>query len=133
MRTATHRPGLRTARVKEAWVVKGYNERWFRRVGQTILSGALGLIVGAESLQAQPAAGPLDLPGQPGTQSSAPAGFPAERTGQVSGGLGRVLELHRRGDFESAAPLLQDALMHQSDLAPAERQQLGQLVQDNQQ
>jgi type II secretory pathway component GspD/PulD (secretin) len=54
------------------------------------------------------------------------------RSGQARTALNAAIELQRRGDFEGAAPLFQEAFIRQEELTPQERNDLGRMMQDNQ-
>jgi type II secretory pathway component GspD/PulD (secretin) len=45
--------------------------------------------------------------------------------------LSRAIESQRRGDYESAAPLFQEAVRRQDELTPTERDELARLSRDN--
>jgi type II secretory pathway component GspD/PulD (secretin) len=56
---------------------------------------------------------------------------PTGRPSQAHIALNRAIDCQRRGDYELAAPLFQDAFLRKSDLTPTEQGELSRLMQDN--
>ncbi len=94
-----------------------------RAIAGTWVSVVAGLVVAPLGVQAAPA-GLRPLLGAAARQAPArPAGAKAALTGGI--------ECHRRGDFEQAAALFQEAQNRQKDLSELEKQELGRWQQLN--
>jgi type II secretory pathway component GspD/PulD (secretin) len=53
------------------------------------------------------------------------------RSSRAHAAINSAIECQRRGDYEGAAPLFQEALARQEDLTPQEREELARFVRDN--
>jgi tetratricopeptide (TPR) repeat protein len=53
------------------------------------------------------------------------------RSSRAHTALNNAIECQRRGDYETAAGLFQEALSRQDDLTPQEREELARLIRDN--
>ncbi len=100
--------------------------------GQPGLPAVNTASAGSGAVPAAPAVLPPTPPLTPPTRDSGPSPLPG-RPAQAHDALNQAIENQRRGNFEAAAPLFQEAKRRQLDLTAVEQAELSRLMLENSQ